>query len=355
MKHYDYIIVGQGIAGSCLGFQLQLLGKKIIFIDKEDKNISSQIAAGLYNPIVFKRLNKSWLADDLIPYLNSFYPKIEEFIDAKILYKNEMIKLFIDAEQENDWYAKSEDSRFSKYLGGQENIKFPEWLKHHSFSYAKVTESGYVDTSAFLNGIRRKFDVINESLNFNDLKVTDKIIEYKNISAENMIFCEGYLAKNNPYFNYLPFSLTKGEVLEIKLKEYKKIEHVFSKGFFIKPLKENIYKVGATFNWKDKTTKPTKEGKNQLIEKLATIGILENDFEIINHLAGIRPTVTDRRPTIGTHPIFKNLHIFNGLGTKGIMIAPFFSQQFANNLLEKLPLHPEVDIKRFNGKHEYIV
>lgn len=353
MKHYDYIIVGQGIAGSCLAFQLHTLGKKVIFINKDDKNISSQIAAGLYNPIVFKRLNKSWLADELIPYLSDFYPKVEEFIGDKILFKKEMVKLFVDAEQENDWYAKSEDNRFTKYLGDQQKIEFPKWLKNHSFSYAKVNESGYVNTSVFLDGIKRNFDVMNENLNYDFLKITNVNIEYKAISAKEIIFCEGHLAKNNPFFNYLPFSLTKGEVLEIKLKE-KTIKHVFSKGFFIKPLGKNIYKVGATFNWKDKTTTPTEEGKQQLLDKLATIGIEENDFEIINHLAGIRPTVTDRRPTIGTHPIFKNLHVFNGLGTKGIMIAPFFSKQFANNLLEKLPLHPEVDIKRFNGKHDYI-
>ena len=108
----------------------------------------------------------------------------------------------------------------------------------------------------------------------------------------------------------------------------------------------NIYKVGATYNWKDKTDTPTEEAKEELLKKLQSL--LDHPFELIGHQAGVRPTTKDRRPIIGTHPKHQNLHVFNGLGTKGVMIAPYFVDQFCDFLEGKSQLDKEVDLNRFN-------
>ncbi|MEL7021711.1 MAG: hypothetical protein AAGK47_08885, partial [Bacteroidota bacterium] len=60
-----------------------------------------------------------------------------------------------------------------------------------------------------------------------------------------------------------------------------------------------------------------------------------------------RPTVKDRRPFLGKHPDFSRLAIFNGLGTKGASLGPYFAQQMTNHLLQQTALEPDVDITRF--------
>ena len=57
--------------------------------------------------------------------------------------------------------------------------------------------------------------------------------------------------------------------------------------------------------------------------------------------------MVDRRPVIGCHPEEDRVAIFNGLGTKGVSLAPYFSDLFAQHLVENRQLCSEVDVRRF--------
>ena len=70
-------------------------------------------------------------------------------------------------------------------------------------------------------------------------------------------------------------------------------------------------------------------------------------YEVIEHSAGIRPTTIDRRPIIGSHPNYKNIYVFNGLGSRGILLAPTLSCWLYNHIYKRLLISKEVDIKRF--------
>jgi glycine/D-amino acid oxidase-like deaminating enzyme len=172
--------------------------------------------------------------------------------------------------------------------------------------------------------------------------------KYKNIAAENIIFCEGFSTRSNPYFNYLPLRQTKGEALIFEsneLPENKIIGGVCN----ITPLGNHQFYAGATYDWDDIDLAPTEKKKTALIQKIEqTIKI---PFKIIDHKAGIRPTVIDRRPLIGSHPKHKKMFIFNGLGTKGLSLAPYFANHFIDCLAMNTALHTEVDIKRFESKY----
>lgn len=119
---------------------------------------------------------------------------------------------------------------------------------------------------------------------------------------------------------------------------------------FILPLGNDLFKVGATYNWKDKTDVPTEEGKAELIERIKEI--IDCDFEIVSHFGGVRPTVKDRRPIIGTHDVYKSLHILNGLGTRGVMLGPAMAKDLFNLIENKIPLDPAIDINRFYKKRK---
>ena len=151
----------------------------------------------------------------------------------------------------------------------------------------------------------------------------------------------------NPFFNYLPLDGTKGELLIIKAPQLN-LDVIVNTSVFILPLGNDLFKVGATYNWEDKTNTPTEEGKLELLDRINEI--LTCDFEIISHFAGVRPTVKDRKPMIGTHKIHDRLHILNGLGTRGVMLGPAMAKDLFDYIEYGIPLERAVDIKRYDKK-----
>lgn len=149
---------------------------------------------------------------------------------------------------------------------------------------------------------------------------------------------------HNPYFKELPLDFAKGEIITIKAPELN-IDYVLKSSIFVVPEGNDLYSVGATYNWKDDTNLITVEAKNELISKLKNL--ITCNFEVVKHVAGIRPTVKDRRPLVGVHSKYKNIAILNGLGTRGVMIGPFVAKQLFEHLHEGKPLDNEIDIQRF--------
>jgi hypothetical protein len=306
------------------------------------------VAAGMYNPIVFKRLTKSWMADKLITAANEIYRQLEELLQEKINNPIDIIRLFSSIEQQNDWFIKSGEVGFDKYLSNSKTELLTQNNIPDNFGYGTVKNSGWIDTnnllSKYQNHLLKNELLLPSDFDYNELDVFDNKVTYKEFSASNIIFCEGNQISKNPYFNYLPLKPTKGELLTIEIKNLN-IDKVVNKGFFILPIGGNKFKVGATYNWKDLTDKNTEEGKQELIDKIKSV--LPHEFKIIEHKAGIRPTVIDRRPLIGEHPEHKNMFVFNGMGTKGVMIAPYYAKQFTEHLIENSLIDKEVNINRF--------
>ena len=174
--------------------------------------------------------------------------------------------------------------------------------------------------------------------------VFESHLEYQNLKAKHIVFAEGFGMHSNPFFNYLPLDGTKGELFIIRAAELD-LDVIINTSVFILPLGNNLFKVGATYNWDDKTSKPTAEGKQELIDRIKEI--LTCDFEIVEHFAGVRPTVKDRRPLLGSHFKHKCIHILNGLGTRGVMLAPAMALDLFDYIETEKPLEKSIDIKRY--------
>jgi glycine/D-amino acid oxidase-like deaminating enzyme len=349
-KRVDYILVGQGIAGTVLAWTLIEQGKSVFIIDDPAYSNASRIAAGLYNPVVFKRLVKSWMADELIPIMDDFYPRIERKLNIKCYHKKQIVKLFAEPNEKEFWLKKTKEE-VGKYLSPVINEEFLADIVNVTLGSSEVEHAGNLETLLFLNASSeyfRKHDLLlEERFSYNDLKILADRVNYKNTEASKIIFCEGHKNTDNPWFGHLPFKLTKGEIITVKLSHGHVIpdNKVINKGVFILPLGNNKYKVGSTYEWNELTDETTERGREELKGKLEKI--LKVPFEIIAHEAGIRPTVNDRRPILGLHPQHPALGIFNGMGTKGVMLAPYFAKQLVNFLENKTPLNSEVDIQRF--------
>lgn len=345
MTTKDFGIVGWGLAGATLAWQLYFEKKEFLVFDS-NTNFSTRAAAGMVNPIVFRRLTKSWNADILMPYAIDFYNRIEALLGQSILDDKNVYKLFSSYEDENNWMVKQQDDRFSHFLQPLAQNEKIEHVKN-DFGYGVVNTFGNLRTNDFLDLSKAFFkangvEFIDELFDYESLNLEDN--SYNNCQIENIIFCEGFDVLKSPIFGYLPLKPTHGDTLIIKSDQFK-FKHILNKNMFILHIKDNLFKVGATYNWRITEPIKTEEGKNELIEKLNKFA--EFEYEIVEQQAGIRPTVMDRRPLIGTHPNHPKLHIFNGLGTKGVMIAPFYSHTLIQNLINGQVLDKETNITRY--------
>jgi hypothetical protein len=221
---------------------------------------------------------------------------------------------------------------------------------HAPFGYGQVLHSGYVDTAALLEYYHKYLInnqwLIENTFDYTDLQIFESHIQYTNLKAKHIVFAEGFGMHSNPFFKNLPLNGTKGELFIIKAPDLN-LDVIVNTNVFILPLGNNLYKVGATYHWYDKTSKPTKEGKQELINRIKEI--LNCDFHIVDHFAGVRPTVKDRRPLLGTHFKHKNIHILNGLGTRGVMLAPAMAIDLYDYIENDKPLDRAININRFES------
>lgn len=350
---WDSIVVGQGIAGTVLTRTLQKRGKKVLVIDDHFKGSSSLVAAGLWNPIVFKKLNKTWQADTLLPIAQEFYQEFERDFKINCWHPREIVRVFASIEEQNNWMVRSGEQGFTQYLKDDDLELMNDQRIKAPHSYGQVMKSGNLDIPKFLNHFRdylkNEQSILEEVFEDDLLKITESGVEYKGNAAKHIFFCQGQQGLQNKWFNYLPLHQTKGEVLTLRIKALN-ANRILNKGFFILPIGDDLYKVGATFNWKEKDCIPTEVGKSELLEKLHSL--LDHPYEVVEHIAGLRPTVVDRRPIIGTHPEHPALVIYNGMGPKGVIYAPYTARNLLQHLYENGELDAEATIRRFDKKWE---
>ncbi len=345
----DYLIIGSGLAGISFAEHALQNNKSVIVVNANLFN-SSQIAGGLYNPVILKRFSKLYQAQEHLNLMNAFYKVVEEKLNCQFDFKLPILRKFFSVEEQNNWFIASDKVGLSPFLSTRLVSKKFNCIDS-PYDYGEVLQTGYVDVSLLLD--KYKLYLYENNLFFEDvfdynlLKVNSNFISYKHIEAKNIIFAEGYGMHSNPFFNHLPLDGTKGELFVIKAPNLD-LDVIINTSVFILPLGKGLYKVGATYNWIDKTAIPSEEGKQELISRIKEI--ISCDFEIISHLAGVRPTVKDRKPLLGNHPIYSNLYILNGLGTRGVLLGPAMAKELFDNIEYSIPIDPTLDIKRFNRK-----
>ncbi|MHC5308983.1 NAD(P)/FAD-dependent oxidoreductase [Myroides sp. LJL116] len=343
---YDYIVVGSGLAGICFCEKLASEGKTFIVIDSQSRS-SSLVAGGMYNPVVLKRFTQVWKVDEQLEIANSFYPSLENKLGIKFWHPLPLYRRLVDVEEQNNWFVASDKPSLEQYL--QSDLSRENFPGISSpFGFGQVSSTGYLETSELIGAYRlylqEKGVYKREVFDYEELTYDEHGVAYKGIQARNIVFAQGFGLSDNPYFNQLPLDGTKGELLIVKIPGLK-IDFILKAGVFVIPLKDDLFKVGATYNWQDKTDNTTKEGLEELIAGLKEAVSL--DFEVIEHKAGIRPTVKDRRPLLGRSLESDRIFVLNGLGTRGVLLGPFLANKLFNFIEKAEPLEEEVSIHRY--------
>lgn len=342
----DFIIVGGGLAGLHFANQCLLNNKNFILIDSNVNN-SSKVAAGVYNPVILKRYTLSWDCENQLSNFDYVYSNISLLLDKKIDFKIPLRRRLVNIEEQNNWYAASDKLSLKKFL------TTPILFENHDgvpsqFGFGEVAGTGFINTKVFVESYIAYLDCIgcylNESFDFDRFEVANSFVKYREFLANNIVFAEGFHIVNNPFFNSLPIIGSKGEVLTIKAPLLK-IDFILKGNIFILPIGDSFFKVGSTYSWDFSNDEPTEEGLQYLQKEIESL--ISVPFTIVAHEAGIRPASRDRKPVIGTHPKHSRLHVLNGLGTRGVMIAPSMALQLYRNISNGIPVNPEADLRRF--------
>jgi glycine oxidase len=345
---HPVVIIGSGLAG--IAVALRLHARKIPFIVIDNgNNVSSKVAAGVINPIVFRRTTKSWRVDEFLPAAVQFYASIAAELGNNYYEPIAIRRGFSHLQEAETWEKKQLDPTYSPYLKAIELQDQQSEQLIQTFGTGVVLQAAYIHTQSFLSDAMEWLQGMNalrkETFEYNALNPLEHT--YKGEKFHHFIFCEGYQGIYNPWFNYLPLEATKGETLTIRSTEIPSNE-LLNRKCFILPLGNDLFRVGATYTWRTPDTELTQEARDLLVEQVKSL--VQGSFQVVEQHAGIRPTVLDRRPLMGTHPTFTSLSIFNGLGAKGYLLAPLLSEELMEYLVNGHPLDRESDIKRYENR-----
>ncbi|WP_276373220.1 FAD-dependent oxidoreductase [Chryseolinea sp. H1M3-3] len=344
-KHIDYVIVGQGLAGSAVALQLLKRQKKILVIDRPCANSSSRVAAGLFNPVTGRNLVKTWMADQLFPYFQKFYQAAEALTRQKFFHQMPLYRPFGSIEEQNEWMAKSADPIYQGYV--REIYTHPTHKNVKDvFGGLMLNQCGYLDTIPYLEAVRTFIKsnalFLEESLDDDLLEIGENSIRYKGHEASNLIFCQGI--ESNQWFKWVPILPLKGETIRIESHRSENI--IINRGVYAVPVNQKgTWRVGATYSLTDNVKDITDQARAELTSKMDEL--VSFPYTVVDQEWGIRPTTHDRKPVLGQHPEHKVLYIFNGLGPKGVSLAPYFSEILVQSIENHQSLNKEVNIERY--------
>ncbi len=335
-------IVGQGVAGTMLAFELERRGVDYRIIDS-GKNHSSAVAAGIMNPVVFRRLTKTWMVDACWDLAIENYRSLEQKIGVSFLRCKPMRRLFASEQERGFWDEKTKLPEFQKYIAlFPPNDPTPTYAKN-THGCGLVKKVYHIDVAQFLNGSKKHFEAAGR-IEYGEVNYAELLEKTVHDPTQKVIFCQGYRNGENPFFGKLPVQTTKGQILTVSSKALNANELLNRKCFML-PLGEEKFRVGATYEWENTSLHTTEEARLELTEKLNTL--IDAPYEIVDQQAGIRPTSPDRRPILGQHPEHAGMYILNGLGTKGYLLAPWCAKLLVEHILEGQHILAEIELKRF--------
>ena len=348
----DFLIIGQGLAGSLLAWELIQRGCKVVIIDNGREN-ASQVAAGLINPVTGMRFVKSADVDTLLPAAKRRYFQLAYFFHQEFYVEKPMLRIFQSDSELKNAAKRINNPDYQAYLGGIpppgktiDDLATP-------FGFLEQKQTGYLLTRPLLSCLKAFF-IANNSYRQADFDYRDVQLQpslrWLDIAPKQIIFCEGHQATQNPWFCDLPFQPVKGEILTLE-HQISLPDKILNYGNWLIPLNARQIRIGATFDRENLDTRTTEQGKNELLAALSQVSTGLTKATLTNHQANIRPCTLDKQPFIGRHPKHQQLAIFNGFGAKGSLQIPRYSQLFADALLSGNPLPKTCNIQRYYETH----
>lgn len=356
MLNCQYLIIGQGLAGSLLAWELMANGKSVLLIDDGHQSASSKVAAGMINPLAGKRLALYPETDLFLECAKETYASLTQQLGQAFFHELPILRLLQDEAEVSRYAERKEDSAFDPYIGdawlpGSSPFK----LRDEQGGFV-TRRSGWVDVPALILAIREYASeagsLIAEAFDYADLALHEKGATWRSeVTAEQVIFCEGWKARNNPWFDWLPWDPVKGEILSVELAGISR-DRILNSGKWLVPGPKGGFRVGSTYSRDSFELIPTDAGKREILQGLEKL-LPEHGYDVVDHRVGIRPGSRTQHPLMGRHPEFSQLGIFNGFGSKGALLIPRCSKHLVAHYDHDTSLPRQTDIQiRWKRLHE---
>ncbi|OOZ41052.1 hypothetical protein BOW53_05790 [Solemya pervernicosa gill symbiont] len=348
--NFDLIIVGQGLAGSLLAWRLLQRGVSVLVVDNGHRNASSRAAAGLINPVTGMRLVKTRGVEQLLPAALDCYAELEQQFGVKLYHAKPMLRLFASEREVEAWQKRYADPDYASWLGERlTSAELPAGIKGPLGGYIQP-QSGYLDTNLLMCTLRHWLQQqgawLESEIDYAEIEPHTDGVCWRDVSAQRLVFCEGYRVMDNPWFGWLPLQPAKGEILTLK-PDRQPFELMVNAGKWLIPLHDGNWRLGASYDREHFDEETSEEERERLLASLNELLIDPHELELISHRAGVRSGTRDKMPLMGVHPEQSPLFSFNGFGSKGSLLIPWHGERMADYLLEGRPLPDTVDIARY--------
>jgi len=346
----DILIIGQGLAGSLLAWELENRGCRTLVVDDHHRGCASMAAAGLISTVTGKRMVLQNRVDELLPVARTRYRTLERDLGIPLLHDMPVLRLFVDETQRETFRRRQADPDYDAYLGPEASENELAGLAA-PFGGGWIHGTGYLDTRPLLAALRRwlrdRDRLVETAIDPAVVRTDGKRIRCDDLGAGRVVFCDGYRAITNPWFRHLPWAGAKGEILELRLSGPSPLPPaILNWGNWLAPRTDRTFRLGATHSWEPLDEQATDSARQCLLEDLAA-RIPGIRAQIIQHSVGIRPATSTRQPLLGHRPGTPRILIFNGFGAKGGLLIPWHARAMADHLCEGAALPDSSDITRY--------
>jgi glycine/D-amino acid oxidase-like deaminating enzyme len=343
-----YLIIGQGIVGTWMSYFLTQQGIDCIVINDESTASASWVASGVINPVTGRRIVQTWMIDDILPFAIEQYKSFEQFIGASFFANKSIILLHPSLQMKESFQYRLDHDNV--YLSEEADSNWQQYF-HLEHSTGKIDQVYWIDLQEMILQWRQHLMqhniYINTRFDSNDVTITDNGVQWKDIQAEYIVYCDGIRSQQNELFTSLPFAPNKGEAIIAHIPSLPQ-DFIYKSSFSMVPWKKEYFWIGSNYEWTYQDTLPSENFKEKVTQFLQQV--LKVPYTITDHIAGVRPANTERRPFVGVHPNHPRIAICNGMGTKGCSLSPFFTKQLIDYIESGIPIHPEASIDRFKLK-----
>lgn len=341
MNSYDAIIVGGGVIGGSIAFQLAKRGKKVLLLEKDRlAGKASSAAAGMLGA------QAELEADDPLFILagrsRGMFPALAKElkeasgVDIELVNKG-MFKVALTNEQEAGLKKKINSQQAAgleaEWLSPADLRKVEPLLSDELKGAMYIPDDGQVSAAklalAFTKSAEALGVEIKEFVEVSDLRTENGVISgvvttMGEFSSRNVIVAGGawsafLLEKSGINLNTHP---VKGECFSVLTNRPLIEKTIFSDGCYLVPKVGGRIIVGATVKPNTFNQQVSMEGIASLIEKATRLLPAMKETEWEKTWAGIRPQTGDGLPYFGEHPACKGLFIATGHFRNGILLSP---------------------------------
>ena len=353
-RDYDYLLIGGGLAGALLADRLRHAGARVMLLNDGTRASASRVAAGLINPVLGPRMSIHPLTGEYLRSAQEYYAALARRTGPEVFHAREISRLFASDEERARWCMRAESPDAAPFLGATQPANQPASPLNAPFGMGAVLGGGYVDTGEVLDRIHAELRAANALLerrvDYAELRVSSSVVACGESRAERLVFCEGWRAQANPWFKHLPLQPAKGEILDLRLDTESSGPlrgKLISAGRWLLHISDQRFRLGATYEWRGLEAAPSEQARESLLDSLRKMLNPCPRYRVIAHQIGVRPASRDKAPMLGTHARHPRLAVFNGFGSRGALLIPYYSELMRDYLCRGQPLPAEVDISRF--------